>query len=88
MKFDAKKDGKSSYYFGYSQFIPDLKDMVSMRKFKMKKTIEGVLEDINKQLSEIRKTHNYKVVNDKKSVREVPGGKRIWLTIDLELEEK
>ena len=50
------------------------------------KLIEGVLEDINKQLAELKPDHYVKVgqmtsVVDKEK-------KRIWLTVALELKEK
>ncbi len=54
----------------------------------MKKTITGVLESINEQLKEIRKTHDYKILKDSSEIKGNKGEKRNWLTFELELKEK
>lgn len=55
----------------------------------MKKTIEGPLESINEQLSDLRKKNTVKIVSTKTGdIKVANGKKRNWLTVVLELTEK
>ena len=53
-----------------------------------KRSIEGVLESINQQVTELKKTHKVKVCGMTPEVKVVGLGKRIWHTANLELTEK
>lgn len=50
--------------------------------------IEGVIEDINTQLAELRKDYNVKVGHLTSVVKELENGKRVWLTVAVEIVKK